>query len=376
MLRRLGLRYVVVAPGSSFRGLHESLVNHLGNTRARDGARAARGARGRHRARLCARDRRAARRRRALQCRRHACQHGGVQCLVRPRADADPRRHRPARFRNAGARRWTGCTPPPTKARSCATTPNGTTRRCRSKARSSRCCAAFSLRPPRRKRRSTSRSISACRKTSTRASSCPPVERFKPGVAPLPDPSTDRRRGAASGARPNSRSCCAGASRAASTIGSGASNSPKRSAASSSATSRSRRLFRPIIRCTGPIPRSCSPGRTASNCLQRADVILSLDWWDQATLFKQCWPDGRVPAKVIRCSLDSYLHRGWTRDHLGLSPVDIDMLCAPDRAVPALLEGVKAAGGAGAGQARARAPRRARSAGPHHRAQAAARRRC
>ena len=30
-LRELGIKYVVVCPGSSFRGLHESLVNHLGN---------------------------------------------------------------------------------------------------------------------------------------------------------------------------------------------------------------------------------------------------------------------------------------------------------------------------------------------------------
>ena len=46
----------------------------------------------------------------------------------------------------------------------------------------------------------------------------------------------------------------------------------------------------------------------------------------------------RCPAKVIRCSIDSYLHRGWTRDHLGLSPVDIDILADPDRVVPHLLE--------------------------------------
>ena len=32
MLRRLGVRYVALNPGSSFRGLHDSLVNHLGNT--------------------------------------------------------------------------------------------------------------------------------------------------------------------------------------------------------------------------------------------------------------------------------------------------------------------------------------------------------
>ena len=31
MLRRLGVRYVSLNPGASYRGLHDSLVNHLGN---------------------------------------------------------------------------------------------------------------------------------------------------------------------------------------------------------------------------------------------------------------------------------------------------------------------------------------------------------
>ena len=31
MLRRLGIRYAALSPGASFRGLHDSIVNHLGN---------------------------------------------------------------------------------------------------------------------------------------------------------------------------------------------------------------------------------------------------------------------------------------------------------------------------------------------------------
>jgi thiamine pyrophosphate-dependent acetolactate synthase large subunit-like protein len=95
----------------------------------------------------------------------------------------------------------------------------------------------------------------------------------------------------------------------------------------------------------GPDPSIVFTGPDGVELLEQADVILSLDWWDQATLFKQCWPDGHVPAKIIRCSLDSYLHRGWTRDHLGLSPVDIDILAAPDRTIPLLLERLKADAG-------------------------------
>src|SRR5262247_795874 len=33
MLRRLGVPYVSLNPGASYRGLHDSLVNHLGNER-------------------------------------------------------------------------------------------------------------------------------------------------------------------------------------------------------------------------------------------------------------------------------------------------------------------------------------------------------
>lgn len=113
----------------------------------------------------------------------------------------------------------------------------------------------------------------------------------------------------------------------------------------------------------GPDPSIVFTGPDGVDLLKRADVILSLDWWDQATLFKQCWPDGNVSAKVIRCSLDSYLHRGWTRDHLGLSPVDINILSAPDRAVPLLLDGLKASDGL---ERRARERRAARERQGRH----------
>src|ERR1700740_3735320 len=33
LLRALGIEFIALTPGASFRGLHDSLVNHLGNTR-------------------------------------------------------------------------------------------------------------------------------------------------------------------------------------------------------------------------------------------------------------------------------------------------------------------------------------------------------
>ena len=79
--------------------------------------------------------------------------------------------------------------------------------------------------------------------------------------------------------------------------------------------------------------------------LRQADVVLALDWWDLATPFRHAWADGPVTAKVIRFSVDLHNHRGWSRDHQGLVPVDIDMLAEPDRGVPLLLAEIERIGG-------------------------------
>jgi thiamine pyrophosphate-dependent acetolactate synthase large subunit-like protein len=73
-----------------------------------------------------------------------------------------------------------------------------------------------------------------------------------------------------------------------------------------------------------------------------ADAILSLDWIDLAgTLKTAC--HGQPPAgKVIQVSVDQYVHNGWSMDYQGLPPADIYLLAEPDAAVPALLAAVKA----------------------------------
>ncbi|HZD89254.1 MAG TPA: thiamine pyrophosphate-binding protein [Pseudolabrys sp.] len=92
----------------------------------------------------------------------------------------------------------------------------------------------------------------------------------------------------------------------------------------------------------GPEPAIAFTPDEGVRILREADVVLSLDWWDQATLFKQAWGESRVPAKIIRCSIDTFIHRGWTRDHMGLTAVDIDVLAEPDRVVPLLLDALEA----------------------------------
>ena len=101
MLRRLGIPYVSLNPGASYRGLHDSLVNHLGNERPGILLVPARGSFGCDRAWLCQGDRRAHGLRAAQQCRAAARHDESVQRLVRPRAHDRARRDRPARCRKA-----------------------------------------------------------------------------------------------------------------------------------------------------------------------------------------------------------------------------------------------------------------------------------
>ena len=76
--------------------------------------------------------------------------------------------------------------------------------------------------------------------------------------------------------------------------------------------------------------------------LREADVVLSLDWVDTAGTLKAAWGDVPIPAKVIRVSCDAHSHRGWSADYQGLPPADVYMMCEPDVAVPLLLKAVKA----------------------------------
>jgi thiamine pyrophosphate-dependent acetolactate synthase large subunit-like protein len=72
--------------------------------------------------------------------------------------------------------------------------------------------------------------------------------------------------------------------------------------------------------------------------LRQADVILSLDWLDVAGTFKTL---GAPPAgKVIQVSLDHQLHNGWSMDYQGLPPADLFIAAEPDAAVAALVHAI------------------------------------
>ena len=93
----------------------------------------------------------------------------------------------------------------------------------------------------------------------------------------------------------------------------------------------------------GPPGNFMSPPACAA--LREADVVLLLDWVDPGGAFKQAamsTAEGKAAsAKVIHVSLDSHSHRGWSMDMGSLPPSDVFLLCEPDAAVAALLSAVQ-----------------------------------
>src|SRR6266850_3927862 len=77
-------------------------------------------------------------------------------------------------------------------------------------------------------------------------------------------------------------------------------------------------------------------GDEAKKALREADVVLALDWIDPAGTLKQAWGDEPIQAKVVLVSPDAHSHRGWSMDYQALPPADAYLMCEPDVAVPLL----------------------------------------
>jgi thiamine pyrophosphate-dependent acetolactate synthase large subunit-like protein len=77
---------------------------------------------------------------------------------------------------------------------------------------------------------------------------------------------------------------------------------------------------------TFPVPET-------AQAIAAADVVLSLDWVDLAGTLRSANATGRV----IQVSLDHTLHNGWSMDHQGLPPVDLFLAADPDAVVAAML---------------------------------------
>jgi len=75
----------------------------------------------------------------------------------------------------------------------------------------------------------------------------------------------------------------------------------------------------------------------AVDAIREADAILSLDWVDVAGTLKSVFGAAVPSVRIVQVSVDHYLHNGWSMDYQGLPPVDVFIDCEPDVAVPALL---------------------------------------
>ncbi|MGH6769865.1 MAG: thiamine pyrophosphate-binding protein [Xanthobacteraceae bacterium] len=73
------------------------------------------------------------------------------------------------------------------------------------------------------------------------------------------------------------------------------------------------------------------PSPAVADLMKEADVILSLDWIDlQGQLQLALGKKTPAKAKIINCSLDRYIHNGWSMDYQGLPPADVPILSTPD----------------------------------------------
>ena len=81
-------------------------------------------------------------------------------------------------------------------------------------------------------------------------------------------------------------------------------------------------------------PAILAPVPEALAAIAEADAILSLDWVDLAGTVRSL--PSPPKAEVIHVSLDHAVHNGWSMDHQGLAPVDLYVAADPDAVAIAL----------------------------------------
>jgi benzoylformate decarboxylase len=83
------------------------------------------------------------------------------------------------------------------------------------------------------------------------------------------------------------------------------------------------------------------PSKAATALIEKADVIISLDWLDLAGVFRLSLGSAQTqrPADktIIHCSVDSIRTNGWSMDHQALPAVDVPIFAEPDQFVVQML---------------------------------------
>jgi thiamine pyrophosphate-dependent acetolactate synthase large subunit-like protein len=70
--------------------------------------------------------------------------------------------------------------------------------------------------------------------------------------------------------------------------------------------------------------------------LRDATMLLSLDWVDLEGTLRMAF-DGPAPVSVVHCSMDHTLHNGWSKDHFEMPEVDVFIAADPDALITELL---------------------------------------
>ena len=89
-------------------------------------------------------------------------------------------------------------------------------------------------------------------------------------------------------------------------------------------------------------PPALFPSDKGSATIRSADLVISFDWVDLASTLTAAYGAGVDPsAKIAHVSLDSALHNGWSKDHFGSAPVDLPVYADPDECIEALVAEIK-----------------------------------
>jgi len=88
-----------------------------------------------------------------------------------------------------------------------------------------------------------------------------------------------------------------------------------------------------------PTPPGIFLPPAAAELIGAADVIVSLDWVDLGGTLAAATAHGHpAQARIVSCTADAALHNGWAKDSFGREPVDLTVPADPDLLVQALLE--------------------------------------
>jgi benzoylformate decarboxylase len=84
------------------------------------------------------------------------------------------------------------------------------------------------------------------------------------------------------------------------------------------------------------------PSKAATALIEKADLVISLDWLDLAGVFRMSLGAAQTqnPADktIIHCSVDSVRTNGWSMDHQALAAVDVPIFAEPDPFVAQMLD--------------------------------------